>query len=314
MRRTINLLPSLALLLLASACATGPAPDTADNTYQVYYLGGQSNMEGFGYVADLSADMTGPVPRVMIFTAQMTPDQQPVNTLGTWTPLVPGHGTGFKSNGSSNQLSDRFGPELLFGRTLSDLNPDARVAIIKYAFGGTALAHGAGFGNWDPDSRDGHQINQYDHALAAIDKALSVTDIDGDGRADRMVPAGIVWMQGEADAHDSPRTANAYRGNLERMMNLLRAALRKDDLPVVIGKITDSGMDEDGQLMHYIETVQQAQADFVAADGCAAYVTVTDSLAYLEDGWHYDSEGFIRMGAAFAKAMHGLQQRCPPQY
>ncbi len=314
MRRTTKFLLALAVLVLAVACASGPVSDTAGNIYQVYYLGGQSNMEGFGYVADLPEELAAPVPEVRIFTAQMTPDQQPVDTRGTWTPLLPGHGTGFKSDGTTNQLSDRFGPELLFGRTMAALNAGTRIAIIKYSFGGTALAHGAGFGNWDPDSRDGHDINQYDHALAAIDKAWSAGDIDGDGHADTMVPAGIVWMQGEADAHDSPRTADAYRGNLERMMNLLRAALRRDDLPVVIGKITDSGMDEDGQLMHYIETVQQAQADFVEADACAAYVTVTDSLAYLDDGWHYDSEGFIRMGTAFAEAMHNLQQRCPPQY
>ncbi len=72
-------------------------------------------------------------------------------------------------------------------------------------------------------------------------------------------------------------------------MELLRAALRVDDLPVVIGKITDSGMSDDGTVMDYIDTVQKAQQDFVANDECAAYVTVTDDLSYLDDGWHYDT-------------------------
>ena len=117
-------------------------------------------------------------------------------------------------------------------------------------------------------------------------------------------------MQGEADAYDSQASADAYEANLTRMMNLLRAALRVDDLPVVIGKITDSGMSEDGTVMDYIGTVQAAQKAFVDSDACAAYVTVTDNLGYIEDGWHYDSDGFVRMGTAFAKAMVTLQTQC----
>ena len=86
--------------------------------------------------------------------------------------------------------------------------------------------------------------------------------------------------------------------------------MRVDDLPVVIGKITDSGMADDGTVMDYIETVQRAQRDFVASDPCSAYVTVTDKLDYLDDGWHYDSDGFVRMGKAFAESMGDLEARC----
>ncbi|MEL7312755.1 MAG: sialate O-acetylesterase, partial [Pseudomonadota bacterium] len=153
-------------------------------------------------------------------------------------------------------------------------------------------------------------INQYDHALTTLRNAFSVRDIDGDGAEDQLVPAGIVWMQGEADAYDSQKSADEYEANLTRMMHLLRAALRVDDLPVVIGKITDSGMSDDGTVMDYIETVQKAQQAFVDSDACAAYVTVTDELGYIEDGWHYDSDGFIQMGTAFAEAMLKLEQRC----
>ena len=140
--------------------------------------------------------------------------------------------------------------------------------------------------------------------------AFAHADIDGDGVADRLVPSGIVWMQGEADAYDSQAAADEYRANIERLMGLLRAALRVDDLPVVIGKITDSGMADDGTVMDYIGTVQNAQADFVREDPCAAYVTVTDDLGYLDDGWHYDTQGFVRLGTAFADAMIELETDC----
>ena len=43
-------------------------------------------------------------------------------------------------------------------------------------------------------------------------------------------------MQGEADAQHSQESADAYLFNLKRLMNLFRAALRQDDLPVIIGK------------------------------------------------------------------------------
>ncbi|MEL7025529.1 MAG: sialate O-acetylesterase [Pseudomonadota bacterium] len=299
---------------IASAfCALGWQHAIADETgatYRVYYLGGQSNMDGYGFVSELPADLGLDTEDVMIFTGQPAFDNETHGGVGVWQGLRPGFGTGFKSDGENNQLSDRFGPELLFGDVMGKSVDGTRIAIIKYALGGSGLANGVGYGNWHPEFDEGDGINQYDNALKTIRNAFAVSDIDGDGRADRLVPSGIIWMQGEADAYDSQASADAYEANLTRMMNLLRAALRVDDLPVVIGKITDSGMSEDGTVMDYIGTVQAAQKAFVDSDACAAYVTVTDNLGYIEDGWHYDSDGFVRMGTAFAKAMVTLQTQC----
>ena len=292
--------------------ATGNVASQEANTYKLYYLGGQSNMEGFGYTKELAEAMATVSEDVMIFTGQMALDNKTHGGVGVWQPLQPGFGTGFKTDGTSIKLSDRFGPELLFGQTRAAAAAGTRIAIIKYALGGSGLAKGVGYGNWHPDFDEGAGLNQYDHALKTLRNAFAATDIDGDGVPDRLVPSGIVWMQGEADAFDSQAAADEYGANLERLMGLLRAALRVDDLPVVIGKITDSGMSEDGSVMDYIGTVQRAQQDFVASDTCAAYVTVTDDLTYLDDGWHYDSQGFVRLGVAFAKAMKKLEETCAP--
>jgi hypothetical protein len=67
--------------------------------------------------------------------------------------------------------------------------------------------------------------------------------IANDGEADTLIPAGIVWMQGESDAALNAEIAERYEANLKRLMDLIRAALRSDDLPVVIGRISDSGRD-----------------------------------------------------------------------
>lgn len=294
-----------ALVVLVATASCSP-----DTTYELYYLGGQSNMDGYGYVEELPVELRGEVDRVMIFTGRTAFDDDSRGGIGAWESLGPGHGTGFQTDGVVNRLSDRFGPELTFGRALSDRKPGSRIAIIKYSLGGSGLAPGAGYGSWDPDHDGGEGLNQYDHALATIRNALSHADIDGDGTSDRLVPAGIIWMQGEADAEHSQESADAYETNLARMMNLLRAEFGVAELPVVIGKITDSGMAEDGSVMDYIETVQLAQAAFTEKDRCATLVTITDSLGYLSDAWHYDTEGFLRLGSAFAEAAVELESSC----
>jgi len=307
MKKATKILSLIAYTSLAFGCTV-----SEPTTYKLYYLGGQSNMEGFGYIEQLPNDALIVSDDVMIFTGQMALDNETHGGVGIWQPLQPGFGTGFRTDGATNSLSDRFGPELLFGQTMAKRAPGTRIAIIKYALGGSGLADGVGYGNWHPDFSTGDGLNQYDHALKTLRNAFAQTDIDGDGVADRLIPSGIVWMQGEADAFDGQSAADEYRANIERLMGLLRAALRVDDLPLAIGKITDSGMADDGTVMDYIETVQQAQQDFVRNDECAAYVTVTDNLAYLDDGWHYDTDGFVRLGTAFAEAMMDLEQKCAP--
>jgi hypothetical protein len=308
---------TIIMMLMGGLLYLSPLPASesgAGATYRVYFLGGQSNMEGFGYTNELPAEWLGPVDKVRIFSGQMRADNQPGAGVGSWQPLQPGFGTGFITDGETQTLSGRFGPELAFGKRLSDLMPGERIAIIKYSRGGSALEQGAsGFGTWAPDFEEGDGINQYDHALATIRNALSTADIDGDGKTDALLPAGIIWMQGEADAYHSMESASAYDANLKRMMDLLRAALRVDDLPVVIGLITDSGQAEDGSMMDYIEIVQQAQMEYTNRDRCATLVTETRNLGYIEDGWHYDTEGFLRLGARFADAVHALEADCPPR-
>jgi hypothetical protein len=303
---------SLILFLFTSGLPLFQAELQA-KTYRLYYLGGQSNMDGYGYVRDLPEDQRGAVDGVMIFHGNMAPDAVAVDGKGVWAALQPGHGAGFTSDGHSNQYSDRFGVEVTFGRRLKELFPDDGIALIKYSRGGTSIDQAAarGFGCWEPDFQEGEGaglgINQYDHFLATLRSALADPDIDGDGEADQLVPAGIIWMQGESDAALTPEVAEKYEQNLKRLMDLIRAALRVDDLPVAIGRISDSGQDNnDGHVWDYGDIVRQAQADFVAHDGAAALVTSTDNYGY-SDPYHYDSAGFADLGRQFADALGGIK-------
>ncbi len=281
--------------------------------YQLYLFAGQSNMEGYGHNSKLPDKLKRPQESVMIFCGNSAADgDAKAGGMGIWAKLEPGYGGGFSTDGKTNKLSDRFGSEIGFAARLREKNPKANVAIVKYSRGGTSIdvASRGPFGCWDPDYNlgegAGRGINQYDHCLTTIRNALAVRDIDGDGEDDRLIPAGIVWMQGESDAYHLEAGAKAYRENLETLMNLLSAALRYDDLPTAIGRISDSGQDDkDGKIWNYGEIVREAQASFANDHTHVKLITTTDNYGY-SDPYHYDTEGFLDLGRQFADALMEL--------
>lgn len=309
----MKLIRVLGVLVLSGicACSAGTSNKKIGTTYDVYFLGGQSNMEGFGYVSKLPESMNKNFDEVMIFTGRNVADGEDGGGVGVWSYLEPGFGFEFSTDGKTNTLSDRFGPELSFARQMKALQPKRNVAIIKYSRGGTGLhIEASGYGSWDPDYNIGNGRNQYDNALTSISSALGQRDIDGDGLEDELIPKGLVWMQGEADAFDSLPAVQSYQSNLTRLMDLLRAALNSEELPVVIGLIKDSGDTEETRVMRYSPEIQQAQRDYTEEDRCAILVDVTRDFSFLEDGWHYVSEDYLRLGRAFADEIYKLQKSC----
>ncbi|MEL7030680.1 MAG: sialate O-acetylesterase [Pseudomonadota bacterium] len=307
---------SVGLFALFGAIAcTAPAPDIRDGgkTYHVYFLGGQSNMEGYASIEALPDALTDVRSDLPIFMGNMPYDHDPRGGLGLWAPLSPGFGKEFASNGKRNVLSGYFGPELTFGREMKRLNPDQNIALIKYARSGSSIAVGASHGgNWMPDYRGQNGLNQYDFAVRTIKTALAQQDIDGDGLRDQMIPAGLIWMQGEGDALGR-EAAEAYALNLDNLLHHLRHAFKDPTLPLIIGKITDSNMNEGSPMMPHIGRVHAAQLAFVSKDACAAYMTETDEYDHADDGWHYTADGYLRMGRAFARALTELQPSCEPR-
>lgn len=295
------------LILLITLAAFSTVANSAE--FLTFFFAGQSNMDGYGYTRDLPAELNQQ-QNVWLFHGNGAFDNQPGAGIGKWEKVQPGHGAGFTFNGKENVLSDRFGPELSFSHAISRAYPNKKIAIIKYAVGGTGLALNTGYSNWFPAFFEGEGKNQYDFALQTIQNAFAARDVDGDGEGDVLIPAGIIWMQGEADAHTSPESANAYLDNLTNLMALFRAAFRADNIPVVVGKITDSELGEE-DIMPFISRVHLAQQLFVEQDSCATYMTNTSSYSYLaEDPWHYTSEGFIDMGRDFFKAFDKLSKTC----
>lgn len=278
--------------------------------YKLYYLGGQSNMEGYGYCSELPDSLNRVFKDILIFHGNTSPDGEEPDGRGIWSPLRPGHGGGFSSDGKRNNYSDRFGCELSFGLKMQELNPDSKIALLKYAKGGSSIDEEAAgsFGSWDQAYLEGEGINQYDHFLSAVDNALNVKDIDGDGKEDRLIPSGIIWMQGESDAAFTEEIADRYYANLTELMSLVREALGRHDIPIVIGRISDSGDDPSGKVWQFGEQVRKAQHKFAEADSLAAIVTSTDQYSY-SDPWHYDTEAYIDLGIEFAVTLDSLSKK-----
>lgn len=299
--------PLTALLFLLAGCLLASANA---KTYNVYFLGGQSNMVGFGYRNELPDDLDEGIYEVPIFSGAPKMDENPTGGDGKWTTLTVGFGLGSDFVAGEYVLSDRFGPEITFADEILKLAPEENIAIIKYAWGGTALLDGvSGYGSWDPSVR---KLNQYDYFLKTVRNALAARDIDSDGEPDQLVPAGIIWMQGEADAFESQAASQAYQENLTNLMRLMRAAFRDNTLPIVIGRITDSRSGQPEPVMKFSDTVRQAQEAFAAQDPFASLSTVTEQLEYGEhDAWHYLSEGYVLMGRDFARKIHSLNKAMP---
>ncbi len=285
--------------------------------FHLYFLGGQSNMVGFGKTKDLNPGQRS-TSDVWIYHGNTILDGKAPDGRGVWARLRPGHGTEkiFDANKNANAYSDGFGAELSFGRHLKKLYPKRNIAILKYARNGSSIAASAAgnWGCWDPDFQGGKGINQFDHFVETWKKARAVKDIDGDGAADRIIPAGIVWMQGESDAHNSEAVAKAYSSNLEKLMSRIRAELEGEEIPIVLGRISRSsdakakGYETPANTMSWkhSEILRAQQAAFCEADPRASLVTTTDGYGY-SDPWHYDSPGYWDLGIRFAKAIRSLE-------
>lgn len=297
---------SLKFLFLFIIPIVGFCQNVKLDTIRVFYLGGQSNMDGYGYNKDLPDSLNQSFENIYIFHGNPVKDDLSNGGLGKWEVLQPGHGAGFSSDGEKNKLSNRFGVELSFAKKMQTLYPNNKIAIIKYSKGGTSIDSETTRNSscWEPNYKSKTGINQYDNFITTIREALNVRDINADGKDDYLLLSGIVWMQGESDAHDE-EVAKRYYFNLKRLMELMRAGFRSNNLPIVLGKISDSGNNAEGKVWEYGELVQYAQEKFVRIDEDAAIVRNTKSYKY-SDKWHYNSFGFIDLGEQFAKVLHQL--------
>ena len=65
-------------------------------------------MDGFGYNSELPDSLNGIIENTMIFDGNRDNEGKPTGGIGIWAPIEPGHGYEFKTDGKTNDLSERF--------------------------------------------------------------------------------------------------------------------------------------------------------------------------------------------------------------
>ena len=252
---------------------TGAPEDTGDpppSPVQIYLLGGQSNMDGYGYVTGLPPSL------------QISQDDVSIYWSGRpqWSALAP------SSYGTLYYGTEYFGPEVTFGRRMADERPDETIALIKYAIGGTDLAV-----CWNPgaEASDPSMGDCYSGWLSTVRDGLEAME-------DEYEVAGMIWMQGESDAYSQDYAA-AYADNLRHLIDRVREDVSADEMPFAMGII-------DCIDCPYREVVRAAQAE-VAAESELVMAVETEDLPQNIDNIHFDGSGMRTLGERLAGALLG---------
>lgn len=238
-----------------------PAPVVVKRL-RVFLIGGQSNADGRANPAGLP---TSPV--------NLQQPQEDIdfyeNSLTTLRPF------------------SQFGPEITMGRRLGDSIADGqstRIAIIKYAVGGTSLADDWKAGGDATTAGDGPRYVTFQQTVTQGLDALAaaypeaVIEIEG-----------MLWVQGERDVvrgmHD------AYEVNLTAFIADVRATYGVG-LPFVISRLSTAQTSLDAARMAVVRAAQAAVAD---SDPRAALLD-TDGFGMLGDNLHFDAAGQQQLG------------------
>lgn len=118
----------------------------------------------------------------------------------------------------------------------------------------------------------------------------------------------FVWMQGESDLNNT-----AYDAYLKELLEQLQADLSFEGINLVIGRISDNGLDVPKKLEGRL-TIRRIQKEFAEAYPRGAWVD-TDDLNNRKAGdevindLHYTAEGYRTLGARFAEKAIALVNR-----
>lgn len=168
----------------------------------VFILAGQSNMAGQGNSVELPASY------------QRVPSNIEFYYNGYKAPL--------------NRFS-HFGPEIGFAHEISRHFPRTKIKLIKFAVGGTSLYA------WDPQwTASKARLTRNASAGPLFKKLIKTIKIQFNEKESKL--AGVLWMQGEADAK-YPNAAKQYANNLNRFVNALRLELKSPNSPFIMGSI-----------------------------------------------------------------------------
>jgi len=277
----------------------------------VLLFGGQSNALGWGYhqyLVDEGHPLAVPQNDVDLFYEFPETGYLPEDSI---IPLQSGAGitevrSGTQQYPGSTAPVCRFGPELSMARTVRDFIqiPDSKVAVIKFAVGGTSLYDSA---DWRPDgtadrSADGNLYKIFQQTawkgLSALRNKYPHYEVE---------VLGMGWVQGESDAIEGQGAD--YQANLTTLIQDARLTFNTN-LTFVLSKISPNqieGISDTNELAQW-PIVRAAQDAVAVADSNVAVTETTGRVyavasGYAEGRYHYFSSGLLQIGEDLGRAL-----------
>ena len=278
--------------------AEQPMSQSAVRPLQIILMAGQSNMEGAGNFDEIPTET-----RVKL---EAIDDRIQIRNAGNVASPIRYTLSKFKLEKYGFDKS--FGPEVGLAVALAERYPEQEFLFVKTTRGGTSL-----YGAWNPDwsaekaaaVEKGPQKQStpyYAMHMQQAQEALSELK----ARGEDYEVAAVLWLQGENDGGKEV-AARSYEENLKALIARFRSDLNEPDLPFVIGQINSTyGRFKKGPDMVRAAMVTVAEGD----DNTDVIRTTTDRVwpdfPKHSDNVHYNTEGQLRWGRAFAEKLEGL--------
>ncbi len=187
-------------------------------------------------------------------------------------------------------------PELSFTPAVQQAFGTNHVLIVKDAYSGQSIRSWCMENHEDPPPTVGRVPKvRGEHYVTLMKK------VDAAVKGQTIQSMTFVWMQGESDIRNP-----AYDVYLQKLMEQLHADLKSKEINLVIGRISDCGLDQQKRLKGklFIRKTQQAFAETYPR---GTWIDTDDLNDKLKDGkiindLHYTPEGSIILGKRFAKA------------
>ncbi len=190
----------------------------------------------------------------------------------------------FILSGQSNMVG--LNPKQSFMPRIQEMFGEESVIVVKDAKGGQPIRKW--YKKWE--SAQGKRPEQtgqlYDRLMKKVVPAISDKKIK---------TVTFIWMQGERDANEGH--GKVYASSLAGLLGQLKNDLGRENLNVVIGRLSDFDMDN-SNYPHWT-MVRRAQMKVAENTPNCAWVN-TDDLNGRKDKLHYITEGYKKLGKRFA--------------
>lgn len=244
----------------------------------------------------------------MIFGSTFSPKMR----AGSWTALVVaclisaavGKEKGmhlFILSGQSNMVG--LDPAVSFTPAVAKEFGQDRVIVVKNAHGGQSIRSWAKSNHEDPPPTRGRVPKVRGELYDPLIKKVR-SSVEGE----TLQSVTLVWMQGESDLNNT-----AYDAYLTELLEQLARDLAYAEINIVIGRISDSGLDNPKRLEGRL-TIRRIQKEFAETYPRGAWVDTDDLNDRVVDGkkiddLHYTKEGYRILGKRFAKKAVGLIEK-----